>query len=250
VISTALSLGVAELGLAVFWPQATYNRSLANNPAIFAPSDTMPYALAPNSRGQIVLPEFVAPIQINSLGYRDDEFPLEKGDALRVLAIGDSFTFGYTGPASESYPDQLESLLQKKFNTDRVEVINAGFAACYYPDTYYLYLKERGLALKPDVVLIGFFIGNDIDHDMVDEHAWTRTDGEGLPLCIDGVYIKIEDGHCVAKQKRRRYRLPVVRHSHLAQLLASAIVSLWTSHNASSTVFLKSRASPTWTCCR
>ena len=219
------ALATAELAIAIFWPQETFHRLLMHYPRIFSPSDLLPYALTPNSTGTLITPEFESPITINAHGHRSEPFDLEKSERFRILAIGDSFTFGYGGPAAESYPSVIAEHLRDQLHTGAIEVINAGFAACYYPDTYYLYLKEIGLGLDPDLILIGFFIGNDFDHEGAYENHWVRVDGNGFPLKIECAHSVVENGYLLAKQKRRRYRLPVLRNSHLAQALARALTS-------------------------
>ncbi len=51
--------------------------------------------------------------------------PSAKEGALNILCLGDSFTFGLGTTAENSYPKQLERLLQEK-NLSRVQVINGG----------------------------------------------------------------------------------------------------------------------------
>ncbi len=199
------------------------NRVLADAPRIFSRSDLLPYALTPNSESAVATPEFETPIRINSHGYRDDEFEAAGPGRLRILAIGDSFTFGYGCTAAEAYPSVIEARLRDALGPDRIEVINAGFAACNYPDTYYLFLKERGLALDPDLIVVGLFVGNDLDHDLAHEHVWPRVDDAGLPLKIESTISRVENGYWVSRMPLRRYRLPVVRNSHLAQALISAL---------------------------
>jgi hypothetical protein len=116
----------------------------------------------------------------------------------------------------------MEAALKESMRTGEIEVINAGFAACNYPDTYYLYLKERGLDLDPDLIAVGLFVGNDIDHDFAHEHVWSRVDDAGLPLKVENRRCRVDNGYWVTRAPIRRYRLPVVRNSHLAQLFISA----------------------------
>jgi len=222
-VSVLIAAAVAEIVLAHFFPQPTMDRVLADAPRIFSESDLLPYDLTPNSEGTHVTREFETPVRINSLGYRDDEFEAAKSGRFRILAIGDSFTFGYGCTADEAYPNVIEARLNDALGPGRVEVINAGFAACNYPDTYYLYLKERGLALDPDLILVGLFVGNDLDHDLAGEHTWPRVDDAGLPLKIENTLFRVDDGYWVSRTPLLRYRLPVVRNSHLAQVLISAL---------------------------
>lgn len=216
---------LAEVSLAVFFPMPTYDRLREFAPPVFSPSHTFPYRLKPNAFGRLVEPEFKTTIRINSQGHRGGEFSPEKDGRFRILATGDSFTFGWGVNDSETYPVQLERALQHRSDLG-IEVINAGFAACYYPDTYYLYLKNIGLDLKPDLVVLGFFLGNDVDHAALGENEWTVVDETGLPVAISTAGSMVdENGYRTATTSRRRYRYPVLRNSHLVQLAASALRS-------------------------
>jgi hypothetical protein len=221
--SVAVTLLVAEFTISRLFPQPTYTRLLKDSPRIFAPSETMPYELAPGAVDTFVTWEFRVPIRINSLGYRGDEFPMKKTARLRILAIGDSFTFGYAVTAAEAYPNVVERELRSRLETDDIEVINAGFAACQYPDTYYLYLRNRGLALDPDLITVGVFVGNDLDHDLANGQVWPEVDADGLPLRIEDTTAHVENGYWVSRNRLLRYRLPVVRDSHIAQAVISVL---------------------------
>ncbi|MFH1419530.1 MAG: hypothetical protein ABII12_14740 [Planctomycetota bacterium] len=224
VLSLVCAVAVSESALALFLPQKTINQVWMTAPAMFRSSDILPYELKPNYRGRYVKPEFVTPVEINSQGYRGEEFDVAKSGRFRILAIGDSFTFGYTGPAAESYPSLLQQNLGNALDDDSIEVINAGFAAGYFPDTYYLYLKERGLKLAPDLILIGFFIGNDIDWgEKGASTKWVRIDDKGLPLQIESEIAHVENGCWVARTRAPRYRIPFVRNSHVAQACVAGV---------------------------
>lgn len=96
----------------------------------------------------------------NSLGFRDLEFPLEKpAGELRILAVGDSFTFGNGVRLEDTWAQQLEKLLAARH--PKVEVINAGFATGEHrPSGYGDWIEHDGLAFAPDVVLIGFCLND------------------------------------------------------------------------------------------
>lgn len=220
--TASVCVGAAEVLLRFFLPQNTYSRMLENYPPMLRKSDLLTYELVPLSKGKLVREEFDTTITINSQGYRGREFGPEKHGRFRILAIGDSFTFGYGVEDNESYPARLEQILGNEYHMEGIEIVNAGFAAGYFPDTYYLFLKERGLKLRPDLILIGFFIGNDIDHRNASEHRWVNTDRDGLPLRIMSVEGEVEDGRWVRRHKQAVYRIPVLRNSHLFQLLVSA----------------------------
>ena len=96
---------------------------------------------------------------INSLGFRDREFDIKKSKGqYRILCVGDSFTFGEGVKAQEAYPQVLEKMLQTRYKN--AEVINAGISGYNTVDEY-LYIREKLLFLNADLIIIGFFIGND-----------------------------------------------------------------------------------------
>ena len=69
--------------------------------------------------------------------------------AVRILVLGDSFTFGDEVGDDESYPAVLQTMLPG------AEVVNLGVHG-YGHDQMLLYLKEVGGRYEPDVVLLGF----------------------------------------------------------------------------------------------
>jgi lysophospholipase L1-like esterase len=217
VLSTTLSLVVVEVVLRSFFPRRTLEVLTGFYPAMFEGSDYLPYRLKENFRGRLASTEFDTSVRINSLGYRDDEFAVDKGSALRVLAIGDSFTFGWGVEAHETYAAHLERLLSPRFPSKTLHVINGGFAACYSPDTYYLYLKTEGLALKPDLVVVGLFVGNDLDSSAAFENEWNEKDAEGLPLRIRNVNQHVDGNFLVPRIIPFRYRAPLLSRSHVFQ---------------------------------
>src|SRR5438094_472458 len=78
----------------------------------------------PHSTGTYVTDEFSFSGDINNLGFRDRDFPLARTATPRIVAIGDSFTYGWGMPPEQSWPRQLEGDLLKAGCT--VEVANLG----------------------------------------------------------------------------------------------------------------------------
>lgn len=93
-------------------------------------------------------------VSTNNLGLRNDtDTTLERGDELRILGIGDSFTFGPYVANEETWPARLEEFLRSE-NPDRaVEVLNAGIASYTITDEL-AYFADKGLALNPDLVIL------------------------------------------------------------------------------------------------
>ncbi|MCW5735267.1 MAG: hypothetical protein KIS73_14135 [Enhydrobacter sp.] len=90
----------------------------------------------------------------NGWGMRDRERSVAKDPAYRARAvmIGDSFV--EASFARHSLPASVEPLL------DGVEAVNLGISATDLP-SYYYRLRDVGLAMSPDVVLLFVYAGND-----------------------------------------------------------------------------------------
>lgn len=113
------------------------------------------WELRPGAEGRLKSEEFDVAIRVNSRGERADaEIPVERTPGKRrLLVIGDSFSFGHGVEATEAWPALLEGLLSES------EVVNLSVTG-YGTDQQVLRLEKRGLAYKPDVVLLGLFEGN------------------------------------------------------------------------------------------
>lgn len=221
VISTITALLIAEVFLSVFFPQRTVQQYLTDRPAMFRADDTLFMTLKPGFNGYLREAEFRIGVSVNSLGYRQPEFDAHKGSQLRILVIGDSFTFGYGVEEPEGYVRVLERELNARVPERDIEAINTGVPA-WWTDAYYLFLKTRGVALEPDVVLLGLFMGNDIDARDARYAIWPEVDEDGLPLATTSERVRIRDGHRVRTEWRVRWKIPILRNSHLFQLVYSS----------------------------
>jgi lysophospholipase L1-like esterase len=116
----------------------------------FDKSSPYPVVPIPNKRVRFFESEY----RINSLGLRGDEVAIDKGDAYRIIAIGESTTFGATVAAADRpWPEVLQSRLRASLECERpLEVINAGMGA--WDLSHSLIRLERDLLrLEPDMVL-------------------------------------------------------------------------------------------------
>ena len=109
--------------------------------------------------------EFGAPVVINSKGLRSPETPYEKAEGVfRILALGDSWTFGFRMDEPDAYPRQLERLLNaragERGDARRFEVVNAGVIG-YSTDQEAAYLRVEGWKYQPDLVLVNYYPVND-----------------------------------------------------------------------------------------
>jgi len=111
----------------------------------------------PNSSANLLMG---VPVSINSLGLRDREYSLTKpAGAVRVLMLGDSLTFGW-GVKIEDTPSKIvERKLNEGKNPPPYEVINAGVGN-YNTVQEVTYFLNKGYKLKPDVVVLNYFIND------------------------------------------------------------------------------------------
>jgi lysophospholipase L1-like esterase len=94
--------------------------------------------------------------ELNSLGLRGKEISVKKEkDALRILCIGDSSTFGYLVKQSDTYEQRLEKFLSDLKPSKRIEVINAGVIG--YASYQGRKLFEKSLRnLNPDILIFSY----------------------------------------------------------------------------------------------
>ena len=114
------------------------------------PDPVLLFRLQPNTHARVAQSEFV----INSRGFRGPEIPAEKGDAYRVVALGESTTFGVTlHRQQQPWPELLEQLIRERLKPPRpVEVINAGVPGYRLDQNLHRFPTDI-LPLKPDMVI-------------------------------------------------------------------------------------------------
>jgi lysophospholipase L1-like esterase len=101
-------------------------------------------------------------IAINALGQRDHERRRDKPEGVRrVLFLGDSFIFGAGVETGERCTDRLQAMLGS-----HVDIVNAAVSG-WGTDQEFLYLCNAGLALRPDIVVVGFCVLNDVLNNML-----------------------------------------------------------------------------------
>ena len=109
------------------------------------------------------------PAKTNTLGWRDTEFSRMKGEkGLRIVALGDSFTFGH----GVDYGDRFSEVLERR--RESLEVYNMGVSA-YGTDQQVRVYEVHGSRLDPDGVLLMVFLGNDLEDIMHERRfSWPK----------------------------------------------------------------------------
>lgn len=90
----------------------------------------------------------------NSSGFRGPEVFEQKPD-YRIIALGNSCTFGWGIPLAQTWTQRLNQKLSAYFPDSKQEVINAGVPG-YTSFQGQKYLSDKLMALEPDAVIITF----------------------------------------------------------------------------------------------
>jgi hypothetical protein len=121
----------------------------------------------------------------NAFGFHDEEFVEPKpGGRIRILAVGDSFTFAPV-PYPQGVVTLTETALRAACGGRDLDVLNMGLMGAGPPE--YRILAELGVPrFTPDLVVINVFLGNDppdlhryvhdrspLERALRRSHAWT-----------------------------------------------------------------------------
>lgn len=160
-VGIALPLLGLELALRVLGPilPGSYASAL-----YLEPHPTYGRMNRPSSGGWVRTGEFTTRVDFNAHGLRERELPLAKPSGTeRVLVLGDSFVQGAEVPVEATMPRVLERLLNARPGAP-VESINAGVGG-FGTSEEYLLLQHLGLQYQPDVVVLVFYLGNDVTNN-------------------------------------------------------------------------------------
>ena len=128
---------------------------------VFSPVPTEADRFALLRRFSPSLPDFLRHkptwnIALNSQGFRAPEFEVPKPRGrVRIVCLGDSWTFGSNVNQDQAYPQRLQALLRRAFPTADIEVLNLGVFG-YTSFQGLALLRRQVLVLDPDVVVLGF----------------------------------------------------------------------------------------------
>lgn len=244
-ISSLIALGLAELLLRTFRPALTYDRAVELSPGIFRRSTVLPFQLKPGLVKPVYSGEANRDVSftINSHGFRGHEFSWEKPQGTyRILLLGDSFAINLGASDDEVHTAVLEQMLNDRLGAyRRYEVINAGYADGYSPDTYVAFMLRRGFDLNPDLVIMQYFVLNDFKDLLETEILETRND---MPYRVQSKCRYVDEIGRFRRAVSFKYKPPVLRNSHLYAIvydqlrleaalsrLAAALITNYNSDN-------------------
>lgn len=149
-----IPFGAHEESYLAAWAEDYQQRSQTDDPSLVYGMGQYDRRLGwtPKPNLSKVVLENRPPVSTNAKGLRTlREIPYSKpAGKRRLVAIGDSYTFGMDGEDQEIWPVLLEESL------DQWEVVNLGVFA-YGIDQQLIMLQEEGLKYSPDIVVVGFY---------------------------------------------------------------------------------------------
>lgn len=208
-LSTVASLLLGEAMVRMVAPQR-----LQNTPAMFTSDDFLVFKLQPHYEGTYTTYEFETPISTNSIGLRDNEIGPKQENGVRIVGLGDSFSFANGVTLDQTYFKRVESRLSSAYGRP-VELINCAVPS-YSPLQSFRMLQKYGMAFDPDIVVMGFFVGNDFVESM------DLFDAEGKPLLTasNGNLVSVkasdrENERGIIRPLTTTVRAHLASHSHL-----------------------------------
>jgi hypothetical protein len=201
----AVSLPLAELVLRAAAPQGLPSQEKVRSFVIegmYVADARAGYRLTPGFSGRLEREGYVTDFSINAVGLRGDEIgPKTKP---RVLALGDSMTWGWGVPQGEEWIHAVGREVTR-LGGPEVQSLNGGVNG-YGTANELARLEELGPEVSPDLVLLGFFPNDYADNLLGATDAYTVRDGYLFDLASEEWFHE----HWLA------------RHSHLWRLWAAA----------------------------
>ncbi len=124
------------------------------------PEGTHDLIFPPLSHQEFASVDFTYVVETNSLGIRDREVEKpKKADHYRIIAVGDSYTYGWGVNIEDTWLRRLEQRIS--LNGRTVETVNLGKPGTGPP--FYAEITRTVVPLlEPDLILVGILQGNDI----------------------------------------------------------------------------------------
>lgn len=156
-VSLLLAVGVLELGIRLVDPFGiSYYEQIGRYTRDKVADDHLVFRHKPLSQARYghVL------VTYNEQGLRDRPIAKKATGEYRILALGDSVTFGWGVDQDKTFAARLESFLPSRLHRP-VRVINSGVGG-YNTVQEVVYFMREGLTLQPDLVILTY-VENDIE---------------------------------------------------------------------------------------
>jgi hypothetical protein len=188
VVLLGLSLCGAEVGVRIY--EVTHGKSISETTQsecfvdpthLTVPSWQTNFELKPHAVAEVKCRDSKSKIEVrtNSLGLRGAEVAIPKPpQTYRIVVLGDETIFAPETSEDDHFVRQVGELLHQRTRLN-VEVINAGIpGAC--PLTEFLLLKQKLLAIQPDLVILHYDWSDVMDDRQLRRR--TRSDAQGTPV--------------------------------------------------------------------
>jgi len=109
--------------------------------------------------------EATAHVRINQFGFRGGEWPAAPlRDGYRIAVIGDSFVDSSSLAEDDAITNVIERDLKTCTALAKPEVLNFGVSG-YGTAQEYLVLQRKVAPLRPNLILLAFYVGNDVSNN-------------------------------------------------------------------------------------
>lgn len=170
---TVICVVALELSLRFLYPMGASQVNWWVNKVDYTYDKDLIYSGVKNTTYTNSSPEYSEKVSTNTYGYRDYEFKKKKPGSYRILAVGDSFTFGLGIETNDkTYPKLLEKYLKTRpeLKNKDIEVFNIA-AKGYSPDQEYRQIQKEVSILEPDMILWNFSLPGDM-YNLLHEGKW------------------------------------------------------------------------------
>ena len=129
-------------------------------------------------------------VTYNERGLRDRPVRPKVEGEYRILALGDSVTFGWGVPQDQIFAFRLEQLMQSRLQRP-MRVINSGVGG-YNTVQEVTYFKQEGVKFQPDLVVLTYVV-NDIEENKGPFDPWAEVSlrEKSLPAMVKTMLGKL-----------------------------------------------------------
>lgn len=168
---------IAELVVRVVAPQTLPSQEMIRSfvlPGMYELDEGAGYRLTPGFSGTLERGGHITEFATNSLGLRGDDVGPKTRP--RILALGDSFTWGWGVRQGEDWVHVLGTELTERGNGKAVEALNGGVNG-YGTESELAMLRRIGDQVQPDLILVGFFANDYTDNLIGARNTYTVRNG-------------------------------------------------------------------------
>jgi lysophospholipase L1-like esterase len=179
VVTLLLLVPLAEVVVRIAAPQTLPSQEFIRGFVLrdmYVADEKAGFRVAPNFQGRIDRGGVVTEFSTNSLGLRGPELAPKAPGERRILALGDSFTWGWGVPQGEEWVAIMERTIDERLGRDAVVAVNGGVNA-YGTENELALLERIGRDVAPDLVLVGFFANDFTDNLFGATGVYTVKDG-------------------------------------------------------------------------